>query len=175
MSKRLERAKPARTRPAISIQASGCDGRIKKAGHTEAPEPAHQYLLRKNSCLLTGVHTRSFPSDRNFRNSKILQRQNSTPLQHPRATRKSDKETGDKSPRFFSDTSVTGRAGTMSCTWRAKCAMVSGERFNVCCTIADGICAMASACRARLRLYFIGACRRRKGKPMAAGEVIRQL
>ena len=63
----------------------------------------------------------------------------------------------------------------MSCTWRAKSSMVSDERFNVCCTIADGVCAMASACRARLSLYLIGACRRRKGKPMAAGEVIRQL
>jgi len=55
MSKRLERAKPARTRPAISIQASGCDGRINEAGHTEAPESVHQYLLRKNSCFLTGL------------------------------------------------------------------------------------------------------------------------
>ena len=63
----------------------------------------------------------------------------------------------------------------MSCTWRAKSAMVSGENFNVCCTIADGVCVMASACRARLSLYLIGAGRRRKGKPMAAGEVIRQL
>jgi hypothetical protein len=40
--------------------------------------------------------------------------------------------------------------------------MVSGERLNICCTIADGVCAMASACRVRL-------------KPMAAYEVIRQL
>jgi hypothetical protein len=28
----------------------------------------------------------------------------------------------------------------MTCTWRAKSAMVSGERFNGCCTIADGVC-----------------------------------
>jgi hypothetical protein len=52
--------------------------------------------------------------------------------------------------------------GTMSRTWRTKSAIVSGERFNVCCAIADGVCAMASACRVRL-------------KPMAACEVIRQL
>ena len=50
----------------------------------------------------------------------------------------------------------------ISCTWRAKSAMVLGERFNVYCTIADGVCAMASACRVKL-------------KPMAACEVIRQL
>jgi hypothetical protein len=53
----------------------------------------------------------------------------------------------------------------MSCTWRAKSAMVSGERFNVCCTIVDGVSAMDSACRVRLSLYLIVARRRRKGKP----------
>jgi hypothetical protein len=40
--------------------------------------------------------------------------------------------------------------------------MVSGERFNVCRIIADGGCALASACRVRL-------------KPMAAYEMIRPL
>jgi len=47
MAKRLERAKTVRTRPATSIQASGSDGRTKQAGHTEAPEPAHQNLSQK--------------------------------------------------------------------------------------------------------------------------------
>src|SRR5665213_4225873 len=45
MSKRLERAKAGWTRSAISIQASGLvNGRIKQAGHTEAPEPARPTL-----------------------------------------------------------------------------------------------------------------------------------
>ena len=44
-SKRLERAKAVWTRSAISIQASGhVTGRIKQAGHTEAPEPARTNL-----------------------------------------------------------------------------------------------------------------------------------
>jgi hypothetical protein len=43
MSKRLERAIAVWTRSAISIQASGhVSGRITQAGHTEAPEAAHQ-------------------------------------------------------------------------------------------------------------------------------------
>ena len=47
MSKRLERAKANWTRSAISIQASGhVNGRIKQAGHTEAPEPAHHYASK---------------------------------------------------------------------------------------------------------------------------------
>jgi hypothetical protein len=29
------------------VEMTASDGRIKKAGHTEAPEPAHQHLLKK--------------------------------------------------------------------------------------------------------------------------------
>jgi len=60
MSERLERAIAVWTRSAISIQASGhVTGRIKQAGHTEAPEPAHQ-RFSKNLLLKPGVHTRTF-------------------------------------------------------------------------------------------------------------------